>query len=52
VVHENGFRMIMNKALLEEVKGIQVDYLSGPLRRGFQVKAASQAGGCQSGTCC
>ncbi len=47
---EDGFRLIVSKALLDEFKGIHVDYLTGPLRRGFQVKAATQTG-CESSCC-
>ncbi|GAB4258610.1 MULTISPECIES: hypothetical protein [Deferrisoma] len=47
---EDGFRLVMNQSLLAQVGGVRVDYLSGPLRRGFVVKAQSQGGAdCSSG---
>jgi len=46
---EDGFRLVMNQSLLAQVGGVRVDYLSGPLRRGFVVKARSQTGDCASG---
>jgi len=48
---EQGFRLIMNRGLLGQVGGVQVDYLSGPLRRGFNVKTTSQAGTNSCGSC-
>jgi len=46
VQSEAGFRLIIDKKLLTESGGIEVDYLTGPFRRGFQVKATTQQGGC------
>ncbi|MBI5443019.1 MAG: hypothetical protein HY900_17615 [Deltaproteobacteria bacterium] len=44
---EAGFRLIIDKELKARSGDIDVDYLSGPFRRGFQVKTANQAaGGC------
>jgi Fe-S cluster assembly iron-binding protein IscA len=44
---EAGFRLIIDRDLLARSGQIDVDYLTGPFRRGFQVKATSQAqGGC------
>jgi hypothetical protein len=44
---EAGFRLIIDKELKARSGDIEVDYLSGPFRRGFQVKASNQSeGGC------
>jgi Fe-S cluster assembly iron-binding protein IscA len=48
---EEGFRLVMNRALLNQVGGVEVDYLSGPFRRGFNVKASSQGASCSSESC-
>jgi hypothetical protein len=50
---EEGFRLVMSRGLLRQVGSVVVDYLSGPFRRGFNVKAASQGQGkdCSSGSC-
>ena len=44
---EKGFRLVIDKGLLSQSGTVSVDYLTGPLRRGFQIKATSQGGGCQ-----
>ncbi|MDW7712543.1 MAG: hypothetical protein SCH98_18930 [Deferrisomatales bacterium] len=41
----------MSRSLLEQVGAVEVDYLSGPFRRGFNVKATSQGADCSSGGC-
>jgi len=41
----------MNRELLGQVGGVEVDFLSGPFRRGFNVKTSAQGGGCSSGSC-
>jgi hypothetical protein len=37
----------MNRDLLAQVDRVEVDYLSGPFRRGFHVTAANQTRGCR-----
>jgi Fe-S cluster assembly iron-binding protein IscA len=53
VRNEAGFRVIIDKALLAKSGTITVDYLSGPFRRGFNIKATSQEQSCspQPGGC-
>lgn len=46
VREETGFRLIMNRDLLNQAQRLEVDYLSGPLRRGFHVTAANQGRNC------
>jgi len=46
VHEEDGFRIVVNRELLTQVGGIRVDYLTGPFRKGFLVRARSQTGGC------
>lgn len=52
-MNEAGFRLAINKALAAQSGTVSVDYLSGPFRRGFQIKAATQQQGCtpQPGGC-
>ncbi|MBI5018515.1 MAG: hypothetical protein HZB55_23900 [Deltaproteobacteria bacterium] len=50
---EAGFRVIIDKALLEQSGTVSVDYLTGPFRKGFNIKANSAQQGCtpQPGGC-
>lgn len=41
----------MDRQLVADVGGIEVDYLNGPLRRGFNVRAKRQAESCASSGC-
>ena len=49
---EAGFRMIIEKNLLRQSGGVTVDYLNGPMRKGFNVKATSQGGCSTEGSGC
>jgi hypothetical protein len=43
---------VIQESLLQETGGLTVDFLTGPMRKGFQIQAASQAGGgCESSGC-
>jgi Fe-S cluster assembly iron-binding protein IscA len=51
VQDHSGFRVFVDRALLEQSGTIQVDYLNGPFRKGFHITSGSQ-GSCQpSGSC-
>ena len=43
VLDAGGFRLLVDKKLLEQAGGIEVDYLTGPFRKGLQVTAKNQA---------
>ena len=51
VQDENGFQLIIQQSLLDQTGGLSVDFLTGPLRKGFQIQASSQSGGCSSSGC-
>ena len=53
VKNEAGFRVIINKALLAQSGTVSVDFLTGPFRKGFNIKASAQQQGCspQPGGC-
>lgn len=38
VLEAKGFKLVASKALVEEQGGLVVDYLTGPFRKGFQIK--------------
>ncbi|HSH70829.1 MAG TPA: hypothetical protein VK997_12970 [Deferrisomatales bacterium] len=42
---------MIQQSLLEEAGGLTVDFLTGPMRKGFQIQAQSQAGGCGPSDC-
>lgn len=50
VVQTEKFRLTASRSLLEENGGIFIDYLTGPLRRGFQIKSKSVKSEC-GGSC-
>lgn len=41
-----GFRVVINRGLLDQLGTVEVDYHTGPIRRGFSVKSATQGGCC------
>ncbi len=43
---EGGFRVVIDRQLLAEMGNLEVDYLTGPLRRGFSIKTAGQPSCC------
>ncbi len=45
----DGLRLLIDRALLAEVGEVEVDYLAGPLRRGFRIRAARQGAGPDGG---
>ncbi|MDF1552188.1 MAG: hypothetical protein P1P84_03950 [Deferrisomatales bacterium] len=42
---------MIQQSLLEEAGGLTVDFLTGPMRKGFQIQAQSQTGGCGPSDC-
>lgn len=53
VVQSNGFKLVVNKALAEQSGGVAIDYLTGPFRKGFQIKSAAPSdSACGSGCSC
>ena len=49
---QEGFTLVADRKLLDESGGITVDYLTGPFRKGFQIKANSSACGSSCGDGC
>lgn len=50
VLQTKDFRLTANKSLLTENGGILIDYLTGPLRKGFQIKSKNVKSDC-GGSC-
>ncbi len=44
IFEKDGFKLVMNKKQLAQAGGISIDYLDGPFRKGFQLKADNQRG--------
>ncbi len=41
VMQSKGFRLLVDKKLLAQSGGVEVEYLTGPFRKGFQIKGKS-----------
>jgi Fe-S cluster assembly iron-binding protein IscA len=53
VVNNNGITYVINKALLEKVKPVSVDFVETAMGSGFSINSGlSQAGGCGSSCSC
>jgi Fe-S cluster assembly iron-binding protein IscA len=52
LVQEEGFRLVVDKRLLEETGGLKIDYLTGVFRKGFQIAPMKSESSCGSGCSC
>lgn len=50
VLQVKKFKLVASKALLADQGGVEVDYLTGPFRKGFQIKG-KKAADCKSSGC-
>ena len=42
IMQSEGFRLLVDKKLLEESGGVEMDYNTGPFQKGFQVKGKNK----------
>lgn len=51
VIEEKGVTFLIEKELLEEVKPIQVDFVTSPLGSGFRLTSSLASSGSCGGSC-